>query len=57
MLLSDLKLADPGLDQLLTEEKDVVISKDPTDPLFDKEWFLVRKHSQFCLFFDMSYQT
>lgn len=40
VLLSDLKLTDPELEKILTEEKDVGISKDPTDPLFDKEWFL-----------------
>ena len=40
VLLSDLKLDSPHLVDLLNDEKDVVL-KDPTDPLFNKEWFLV----------------
>ena len=41
--LSDLKLSNPELVDLLSDEKDVNVQlmKDPTDPLFDKEWFLV----------------
>lgn len=40
VLLSDLKLDSSDLTGLLNDEKDVNIMKDPTDPLFSKEWFL-----------------
>ena len=39
--LSDLRLSSPDLVELLNDEKDVLLPKDPTDPLFDKEWYLV----------------
>ena len=43
VLLSDIQLKSPELVDLLTDENDFQIPhhKDPTDPLFVKEWYLV----------------
>ena len=39
--ISDLRLNNPDVAKLLDDQKVAAGPKDPTDPLFDKEWFLV----------------